>query len=239
LLALACWALPAIRGHLHARHKEMRLWEVMSRPAHLRAFAFTLAITMSSFVLVPFLPAFLEKNVGRSAADVGWMYFVGGAATLGAMNIAGRLSDRFSRRKLYRVMGLAVVIPFVWTTLLPPGASLTAVLTATTVLFILTSVRAVPAMALLTGCAAPRYRGRFLSVNASVQQLGLAAAPLLSGWLMGRTAEGEPLVGYPLAGLAASALAILSVVLIGWVRPAPKEEVAISPAELAVAASEV
>src|SRR5262249_41659294 len=154
LLGLAWWVMPAIRGHLSARHEEMGLWAVMSRPAHLRAFAFMLAITMSSFIVVPFLPAFLEKNVGRSASDVALMYIVGGAATLVAMNIVGRLSDRFSKRTLYRVLGLAVAIPFVWMTNLPPGTSLAGMLAATTTLFILSSVRIVPAMALLTGCAA-------------------------------------------------------------------------------------
>jgi MFS family permease len=155
------------------------------------------------------------------------------------MNLVGRLSDRVPKRRLFRWLGLAVVLPFVWMTNLPPGASLGLVLAATTTLFVLSSVRMVPAMALLTACAPPRYRGRFLSINSAVQQLGLGLAPILGSLLMGESGEGEPLTGYPLAGLAGAGFAVLSVVLIRWVRPAPKDEAsAVPPAELAVAAAE-
>lgn len=236
LLAFAWRVMPPLRGHLGSPHAAMTLWEVMSRPAHLRAFAFTLTVTMSSFVVIPFLPGFLETNVGRPRSDVAWMYAVGGVAALLTTNLAGRLSDRFPKLTLYRWMGLSVVIGFVWMTNLPPGAGRTAVLLATTVVFIVTSARMVPATALLTACAAPRNRGRFLSVNASVQQLGLALGPALGSWLMGHAEPGQPLAGYEIPGVVASLLAVLSVLLAGWLRPAPKDEpAAVPPAELAVA----
>ena len=52
--------------------------------------------------------------------------------------------------------------------------SLVLVLLVTTGLFIASSGRMVPAMALITASAAPRDRGGFMSMNAAVQHLGPA-----------------------------------------------------------------
>jgi hypothetical protein len=101
-----------------------------------------------------------------------------------------------------------------------PAVSLTTMLLVTTVFMVLASGRMVPAMALITASALPAYRGSFLSVSASVQQMALGLAPLVSAAILGDTREAEPLVGFPQVGLVATTAMVVSVILAGRLRPA-------------------
>jgi hypothetical protein len=90
-------------------------------------------------------------------------------------------------------------------------------LLVTTLFFIATSARWVPAMAMVTACAMPRYRGSFMSVSSSVQQGAAGLAALLGGFIVDNT-DGR-ITDYSRAGLLASTFAILGVILAGFLRP--------------------
>jgi hypothetical protein len=82
-------------------------------------------------------------------------------------------------------------------------------------------------MAMITASAAPRVRGSFMSVNASVQQMFMALAPIVAGLILGEDPDrgsGAPLTGYPLVGLLAAAAMIASVLLAGRLRRAADPE---------------
>lgn len=228
LFVLTWWVMPSIAGHLSEPSRPGQLWEVISRPAHLRAYLLMLALVFSGFTIFPYFAAFLTKNVGRSSEELPLIYLVGGCATLISMNVIGRIADRFPRRLVFRVFALATVFPMVGMTLLPPGASLALTLTVTTSLMIFSSGRMVPAMAMITSTVEPRIRGSFLSINSSVQQFSAGLAPLVGGMLLTDPGPGQPLVGYPLAGLLAGGMALLSVVLGGLLR-APSAQEGLAP----------
>jgi hypothetical protein len=76
-------------------------------------------------------------------------------------------------------------------------------------------------MALVTGCAQPRYRGSFLSVCSSVQQAAAGLSTLIGGWILKE--ESHHLAGYDRVGLLACAATVASVLLIGLLRPADAE----------------
>jgi MFS family permease len=100
---------------------------------------------------------------------------------------------------------------------------------------ILTSGRMVPAMAMITASAEPRYRGSFLSVNSSVQQLVVGLAPLIAGFIMGDVENGGALVRYDVVGLLGTAAGVASIFLAGQLQPETSTaEVAPSPAEPAL-----
>jgi predicted MFS family arabinose efflux permease len=224
VMALAWATMPSITGHLDSAHGPGRFREVLSRPAHLPAFLLMWTLVFSGFTVIPFIAAFLEKNVGLSKAEVPLVYLVGGLATLVSMNVVGRLADRFPRRAVFRVFALLAIVPIVTLTLLPAGTPLALTLLVTTAMMVLTSGRMVPAMAIITSTAEPRMRGSFLSVNASVQQLGAGLAPLVAGLLLRDPGPGEPLEGYPLVGAIAAVGAVATVFLIGLLHPVAAEE---------------
>lgn len=236
LLLLACYALPSIAGHLRPGHAPARLLEVALRPTHLRAFALTFALVFSGFSIFPYIAPFLVKNVGMDGHHLKYIYLFGGAATLVSMNVVGRLADRFPRRTIFRVLAAATVVPMAGLPLLPPGTALAMILTTTTLMMVLSSGRMVPAMAMITSAAEARVRGSFLSLNASVQQLGAGVAPLVAGLLLHDSGPNSPLLGYPLVGLVAGAAALASVFLVGLLQPAPSAAPGLPGPVLAVVA---
>ena len=48
---------------------------------------------------------------------------------------------------------------------------------------------------MLTGCALPRYRGSFMTVNSSVQQVAAGLAAIVGGLILGDTKADAPLTG--------------------------------------------
>jgi predicted MFS family arabinose efflux permease len=223
VLPLTAAVLPPQRGHLTGQPQRPNLWAVLTHPSHLRAYALMTALVMSSFTVVPFLAAYLFKNVGRTQDELPYIYLLGGAATLLIMTPIGRLSDRLGKLPVFRVLALTTLVPFLLVTNLPPGTSLALTLVATTLLFITTAGRMVPAMAMITGSAAPRYRGSFMSVNSCVQQMAAGVAPLVAGMILSDAGNGQPMTGFPAVGLLSCTAVVCSVVLAGRLRLADED----------------
>jgi predicted MFS family arabinose efflux permease len=224
VLALGQAVLPSLRGHLAGGHglRQASTWAVLTRPAHLRAYSLTIALVFSSILIAPYLAVYLVANVGRTDRELPYVYLCGGLATLLTLPPIGRLADRFGKLPIFRIMALATVVPILVLTNMPP-VSLATALAATTLFMIVSAGRMVPAMALLTASARAQERGRFLSVNASVQQLAMGLAAVVGGRLLGETRSGVPLTGYDTLGWLAAGAGVLSVVLAGRLRRAEDE----------------
>jgi hypothetical protein len=85
----------------------------------------------------------------------------------------------------------------------------------------------VPAMTMLTSAAEPRVRGSFLSIIASVQQLGAGLAPLVTALFLSDEGPGSPLVGYPVAGALTAVVGLSTLLVAGLVRPAGERVVVV------------
>ena len=227
VLLLAAFWLPPLRGHMtRGSSRTFGTWEVLTHPSHLRAYALMTALVFSSFTIVPYLSIFLVNNVGRTKSELPYVWFCGGIATLLTMTPIGRLSDRFGKLRIFRAFALASVVPVLLITNMPV-VPLFWTLSATTLFMIATSGRMVPAMAMIAGSSAARYRGSFMSLNASVQQLVMALAPLVSAMVLGAEPEGEstlPLQGFNLVGWMAAGAMVLSVFLAGRLHRVPEGE---------------
>ena len=225
-LVLAAVFLPSFRHHLDGLNASnsggstmspLSFKEVVTRPAHLRAYALTMTLMFGSFTLFPYLPTFLIVNVGWQEADLRWMYLCGGLAVLATSALFGRLADRFGKLRVFRVLVLAAVPAILVLTNLGP-TSLLATLPLTTLFIVLTSSRWVPALALITASARPAYRGSFMTVNSSMQQLGMGLAALVAGALLHQAKPDQPIEGFGLAGAVACAATLVSVYLAGRLR---------------------
>ncbi len=224
LFVLAALAIPPIRGHLGGLNLPIAFREVLLRPAHIRAYALMFALVCSSFVMMPFLPKFLTVNVGFLEANLKLMYVIGGVAALVSMNVIGRLADSYPRLIIFRVFAFLSLIPLFTLSVLPQGTSTAVVLLITTLVFVLSSARMVPAMAMITSASEPAHRGSFMSVNAAVQLFGTGVAPILASFLMPEAKPEEPLVGYPLVACFGVTIGLLAVYLGGCIRPASPRE---------------
>ncbi len=229
-LLLAWRVLPPLRRHLergHARPDNLaevlrHLWAVIARPNHMRAYALTTALMLSSWTIIPFLAIYLVHNVGRPESDLRWVWLVGGVATLVTMTPTGWVADSRDKLLVFRVIGLFCLVPLVLITNIPPAASLGLTLGVTTLFMVATSIRWVPLMAMITASAVPHQRGSFMSVNSSVQQMVMGLAPVLSGLIIGEDADGPGarLRGFAWVGVLAAVAMVASVVLAGRLRRA-------------------
>ncbi len=225
VLLLAAWVLPPLRGHIGRLWVRPNTWAVATDPNHLRAFALMAALIGSSFLVGPYLATCLVANSGMREEDLKYIYLFGGLTTLFTLTFIGRLADRHGKLPVFRVLALSTTVPLFLITVLPPWVGLVGVLAVTTLMFVTTSGRMVPGMALIINSAAPNIRGSFMSLNSAVQQLGAGLASWIGGLLLEKEADGR-LTGFPLVGLLACSCALASVYLAGRLRPAPGGEIA-------------
>jgi predicted MFS family arabinose efflux permease len=228
LFGLIIWlvafrVLPPMRAHLGRRRESAAETLAMLRqPAHLRAYAFMIMLVLGSFTIAPHLSDFLVHNVGRDKDDLAYVYLCGGLLTFVTLPLAGRWADRIGKLRVFRLMaGCTLVTILVLTNL--PAASLWPVLVVTTFYWIFSSGRWVPAMALVTSSALPEYRGSFMTISASLQQMAIGLASVIAGVVIGESESGT-LTGYSIAGLIAATSTGVSMLLAGRLRVA--EEVA-------------
>jgi MFS transporter, DHA1 family, inner membrane transport protein len=171
------------------------------------------------------LPTFLEMNVGLDHRDLKYMYIYGGLATLVTMTLFGRMSDRFGKLLMFRILAASAMLPMVVLPILPARTALPLVLIATTLFMVAISGRWVPAMALITASSAPSYRGSFLSFNTALQQISAGVATSLAGFILGAK-EGEALTGFPMVGVIACVATVVSLVLAGRLHKDPGGDLA-------------
>ncbi len=206
--------LPPLAGHLEGavrRNPLGQLRAIFGVRNHLRAFAFMLALMLAGFTVIPFIAPYQVANVGIAEADLAWLYFAGGLATLATAQIVGRLADRYGKKRVFAIVALASMVPLLVITQLP-RLSLVQVLPVAVLFFILVPGRFGPAMALISGSAEPRLRGSFMSFNAAVQQFGAGASALVGGAIIGRAADGS-LTHYGWVGTLAAAFTVVAIAL--------------------------
>jgi predicted MFS family arabinose efflux permease len=214
----AALILPKLRGHL-TTHRAKPTWgELLKEPSHLWAFAFSLSIVFGGFLVIPYIADAMVKNNGQDEKNIKYVYLVAGLVTLVSTNLIGRLSDRFGKPRMYRIVAfIAVLTSIAFTNL--PVVPLWVVIATATLFMVFTSGRMVPGQSLITSAAAPRLRAGFLSLNSAVQSIGMGLASTLSGKLIGNADDGR-LPGYPIVGLVAAGFGLLSIYLVGFVKGA-------------------
>jgi predicted MFS family arabinose efflux permease len=238
ILSLAIWVvalkvLPPMRGHLGRRRESLaQIVGLLRQPAHLCAYAFMIVLVLGSFTIAPHFSDFLVHNLGRAKDELAHVYLAGGLLTFVTLPQVGRWADRFGKRPVFRLLAGCTLVAILVLTNLPP-VSLLPVLGVTTLYWIFTSGRWVPAMALVTSSALPGYRGSFMSVNASLQQMAIGLAAVVAGVVVGEAEDGR-ITGYPTAGLIAAVSTGISMLLAGRLsvaQAAAETLVAVDPPE--------
>ena len=200
----------------HPDRRPVPLWALIANPGHLLTLAFTTALVMGSFLVVPFLADSMVANAGQAKEDMPLVYAIAGGVTFFTTNLVGRLADRYGKLRVFRLAGLLAAGMAIVVTNLGPIPLWVAVAAATGFM-VTTSGRMVPAQTLVAGSTTPALRGGFLSLNAAVQSAAMGLSSFLAGQLIGQTPDGR-LAGYPLVGVVAAGMMLLSLVLAGFLK---------------------
>ncbi|HKQ26777.1 MAG TPA: MFS transporter [Burkholderiales bacterium] len=221
LVLILTWRiLPPMRSHIveGQSHRPLdQMKAVLGTANHLRAFVFMFALMFAGFSVIPFISPYMVANVGLKETDLPYLYFFGGIATAFSSRYIGKLADRHGKRQIFTTIGLISIAPLLITTNLPPVPVWVAIV-ASVIFMVFVSGRFVPAMALVISSVEPRLRGGFMSINSAIQQLGLGAASLLAGTIIGHGAGGT-LTRYWLVGFIAVGATLLAIALAWRVKP--------------------
>lgn len=213
LLAVgAALTLPRLDHHLRVADRPSAfrgIALVLSERNHLEAFGFSALLMFAGFLVIPFITIYMQTNVGLTDAQIPMLYLTGGLATLFTARLFGRLSDRLGKVRTFSLLAVAVNLPLMATTLLPP-APLPAVLVVSTLLFVFLSGRMIPGMALITSATQPALRGTFMVLNAAVQSAAMGLASFLGGLIISRDAAGL-VQHYWVSGLVGVAASLASI----------------------------
>jgi len=221
--------VPSLTAHLNELAKPLSrvlpdLFNLIREPRHMGAYGLTFVMMVSHMMIIPFISPMLVANHGVAPQQLSWIYMAGGAATFFTSRLFGRLSDRFGKHLVFRLIGLVSILPILFITHMPTLPFI-AIVGFFPIFMVAVSGRMIPMQALFTTIPEMHQRGAFLSVNSAIQSLGTGCGAWIGGLLLSTSTNGS-IEGYGINGWIAVALVAISLVWIGRVRgpvvrPAP------------------
>jgi predicted MFS family arabinose efflux permease len=216
LALFAALTLPVLDDHLHGQNRPSvfgGIGTVLADRNHQKAFAFSALMMFAGFTVIPYITIYMQTNAGVRADQIPYVYLCGGVVTLFTARWFGRMTDRRGKVETFRLVGLAVIVPMVATTLVH-GTPLWVVLIISTLFFACMSGRMIPGMAILTSAANPQLRGTFMTLNASVQSAAMGVAAFVGGLIISRDAQGL-VQNYWMAAVVGAAASLLALWMAG------------------------
>ncbi len=140
-------------------------------------------LVLGQFSVIPFISMSFVFNARLPEDSLPLIYLFGGICSLFAAPIVGRLSDVYTKTKVFSISVLLSIVPVYLITNLGPSPTVIILLISST-FFIVMSGRMVPAMALITSTAPQDKRAGFLSIVSAIQQLSAAFAAWIAGQIM-------------------------------------------------------
>ncbi|HYQ85635.1 MAG TPA: MFS transporter [Bacteroidota bacterium] len=215
LFILAYRLLPSMKMHTQSPEANERpiaaMKALLTHSAHLRTFAFSMGLMLAGFAMFPYIATYLVLNAGMDESHLPYVYFFGGGSTVFTARFIGKLADRYGKTRVFTWLAVLSVVPILAVTNMPQ-LPLPVVLIVTTVFFIVVSGRMTPAIAMITATVEPHRRGRFMSVNSSVQQLSAGIASYGAGLIIGKASNGS-LTNFGIVGLIAAATTLVCIYL--------------------------
>ena len=178
--------IPPMKGHLvHAKEqKRTEAFQVIFSRKNARiALALSALIWFGHFLVVPFMNPYMEFNVGFTKNEIPLTYVVGGIATLFSAPLFGRMADRYGKLKIFTTCSL-LTLPFVYFVANMPAIAFYYVLVVTGLWFVMANGRSIAAQAMISNVIEPQYRGSFMSLNSSLQQLFVGSASYVAGMMV-------------------------------------------------------
>jgi predicted MFS family arabinose efflux permease len=205
--------LPHMTGHLaNAQEREpvlQVLGDILRNKTQVNALLLSGMLMFGHFLLIPFINPFLEFNRGFSKTQTPLIYMVGGVSALLASSIIGKIADQYGKFKVFLISVLCSIVPILLITNLPAWP-LYVILAIFGFWFAASTSRNIPVQAMISTVVEPAKRGRFMSFNASFQQLFTGMAALVSGMIVSKAPDGKILhynwVGYLSASVVGASI---------------------------------
>ena len=217
ILAVAWRNLPILRPAHPAAHPWRQMRAILVHPVHQRGFMLSAALIFGGACVIPFLAPSMVANVGLREDQLELLYFVGGLCAACSTPLIGRLSDRHDKLHVLGWLSLGAAMSALIVTNLG-HVPVPAAVVAVAFFMVMMSGRFSPGMALVANAIEPRYRGGFMSVNASIQQGAMGLANFTAGQMVATDTATGRLVGFPRTGVVAAGAFALTLFLAARLR---------------------
>lgn len=209
------FAVPPVTKHLeHGSIPNTRGFyrHVVGDKNMMRAVLFSFCNVVAHFAIIPYISDYFVFNMGfRMRDQIIWMYIFGGILSIICAPLIGKLADRFGRYKVYLILCLLAILPIYLISNFN-STSMAILLMTTSMFFIFSGGRMVPAQAMVTSAALPQVRGGFMSLNSAIQQLAIGITTLTGGLIISNGSRKE-LIGYEFVGYIGIAFSILTLIV--------------------------
>lgn len=207
--------LPSL-SHLIAPQKDKNFlkdfFKLLANQNYYIGYIFIMFVTMSMFLLIPFLSPIAVNNFGIETYEIKYMYLVGGLCTIISARLFGRFTDSYGAFRMLLIIALLSIPPILIYTHSGP-MSLAAYISLGSVFMVFVSGRMVPTMTLLTHLPDHHHRGAFMGVLNAVRSLGSASGTLIGGLIIHEKVQGAPLTGADYASYLSVFLTFIFLVL--------------------------
>jgi len=207
--------VPPMKGHIteNGNRKPAEAFLIIfSRKNALLAIGLSSLMVFGHFLIVPFINPFMEFNVGFTKNQIPLTYVVGGFATLFSAPFFGKLADKVGKLKVFVICSL-LSLPFVYFITNMPAIAFYYVLVATGIWFVVANGRMIAAQAMVSNVIEPQYRGSFMSVNSSLQQLFVGSASFMAGLIVSNDPVSKKIFHYEWVGYLSIAILAFCIFL--------------------------
>lgn len=207
--------LPQMKGHLlkkGERNPVEAFQIIFSRKSALVALLLSACLMLGHFLIIPFINPYMEFNVGFTRNQIPLIYVAGGLATLISAPIFGKWADKYGKLKIL-VICIILSLPFIYLITNMPRIPFYFVLIATAIWFVVANGRSIAAQAMISNVIEPQYRGSFMSLNSSFQQLFVGSASFIAGLIVTNDETTKRIFNYHWVGYLSMAIILLCLYL--------------------------
>lgn len=184
--------LKPVNEHLKyksGRHPFHHLASTLVKAPYARGFLATTLLATGGFMLMPFGSAFGIHNMGLTMEQLPTLYLVSGMFAMVIGPLAGKLSDKIGKYKVFFLGTIISIIMVLYYTRL--GITpLWSVILINIFMFAGITSRMIASSALMTAVPDAQDRGAFMSINSSVQQISGGIAAACAGQIVVQTSTG-------------------------------------------------
>ena len=220
-LATIVWLIVAIKIKPITKHLELKseknpfthLWHTVRQRNYRIGFLSTAFLTIGGFMMMPWGSAFAINNLQITTHQLPIIFMVGGIASLIVMPLAGRLSDKTDKFKVFTGAALwMMVVVVIYTNLTSLPFWIVIVMNILMMIGIMS--RMAPAMALTSALPQMQDRGAFMSINSSLQQIAGGIAAAFGGLIVVQQTKTSPLQHYDTLGYVVAVIIMINIFLV-------------------------